>query len=144
MVYTRACIKLYICVYVCIYIYIFCYVRVPSEFHRHGRCSFSGRWDRHRADTTGKLVVYRCTLDGDDCRWRGATLPRSVTVGNRLAQKSDRHRPLSLRPVSLRRRIYMQFLLIVLLCHDGFGGGDPASPPHPTPLIPRTVTTGRV
>lgn len=49
-------------------------------------------------------------------RRRGATLPRSVTVGDRLAQKSDRHRPLSLRPVSLRRRIYMQFLLIVLSC----------------------------
>lgn len=70
-----------------------------------------------------------------DRRWRGATLPRSVTVGDRLAQKSDRHRPLSLRPVSLRRRIYMQFLLIVLLCR-GFGAVTAAAVEGtpPTPL----------
>lgn len=71
----------------------------------------------------------------------GDVAVRSVTVGDRLAQKSDRLRPLSLRPVSLRRTIYMQFLLIVLLCR---GGGDPAAvaaaaattvpPSLPTPL----------
>lgn len=67
----------------------------------------------------------------------GNVAARSVTVGDRLAQKSDRLRPLSLRPVSLRRTIYMQFLLIVLLCR---GGGDPAAaattvpPSSPTPL----------
>jgi len=68
----------------------------------------------------------------------GDVATRSVTVGDRLAQKSDRLRPLSLRPVSLRRTIYMQFLLIVLLC---CGGGDPAAaatttvpPSSPTPL----------
>lgn len=70
-------------------------------------------------------------------RWWGATLPRSVTVGDRLAQKSDRHRPLSLRPVSLRRRIYMQFLLIVLLLWWRLWWRGPHHqplPPPPTPL----------
>lgn len=79
----------------------------------------------------------------------GATLPRSVTVGDRLAQKSDRHRPLSLRPVSLRRRIYMQFLLIVLY-RGGFSGGRSSRHHYQccatadTSVILRTVTTGRV
>lgn len=121
------------------------------------RCSFSSRRDRHRADTAGKRV-YRYGSSGGAAvtsamppphGWRGATLPRSVTVGDRLAQKSDRHRPLSLRPVSLRRRIYMQFLLIVLLCRGGFADrGDfvaaTTSTAADTSVIPRTVTTGRV
>uniref|UniRef100_A0A2S2QMC6 Uncharacterized protein n=1 Tax=Sipha flava TaxID=143950 RepID=A0A2S2QMC6_9HEMI len=88
---------------------------------------FSGRRGRHRADTPRKNIYMVSMQYGGGTavaarrrrkphRKRGATLPRSVTVGDRLAQKSDRHRPLSLRPVSLRRRIYMQFLLIVLLC----------------------------
>lgn len=93
----------------------------------------------------------------------GATLPCSVTVGDRLAQKSDRHRPLSLRPVSLVlrcRRIYMQFLLIVyihiiiiVVCRGAalaVVGTSLLPPPQlhrttaDTFVIPRTVTTGRV
>lgn len=120
--------------YTCIYIYIkLCYGRVPSEFHRR-QMFFFGSTGPPSCGHGGKTCLPAYLVcggaaegHGDDCRrhWRGATLPHSVTVGDRLAQKSDRHRPLSLRPVSLRRRIYMQFLLIVLLCRDGFGGGAP-------------------
>lgn len=87
----------------------------------HGRRN--ARHRRHRCCAVGVRCIVLRRDDGDDddeCRRRlagGDVAARSVTVGDRLAQKSDRHRPLSLRPVSsLRRRIYMQFLLIVLLC----------------------------
>lgn len=135
-------------------------MRVSSEFHRRQMfffgstgppsCGHRGKTPRlpvrSSAVTTAAVKLRRwrelCAVVACVGRVTGATLPRSVTVGDRLAQKSDRHRPLSLRPVSLRRRIYMQFLLIVLLYRGGFNRrGDQAAAatttsaaPPPTPL----------